>query len=195
MLPGFSFSATRRQMAAAIPGLLFCLGALAELPREADLSLSGIQLNDAASAKTPFGMQPELEDAESDRPLAYVCNADSTERLALVYYEGDTAYVISEFRIEQVATQYVDCAVPEKTVGHFTSGKGIALGMNREQLEHTLGQPHHVHPQLDENVLIYRIDNKKTSDLLQRHSASAYFGQYHFREDRLVRFSFGFELP
>lgn len=195
MLTSFSFPATRRQIAAALPGLLFCLGAFAELPREADLSLSGVQLNDAASAKAPFGISPELEDAENDRPLAYVCNTDSSERLALVYYEGDTAYVISEFRVEQVATQYIDCASPKKPIDHFISGKGIVLGMSREQLEHVLGKPHHEHPQLDEIVLIYRIDNKNASDFLQRHSAPAYFGQYHFRQDHLVRFSFGFELP
>lgn len=195
MLRGIPFSVLRWQAAAALQGLLFCLSANADLPREADISLSSIQLDDATSAKTPFGMQPELDDPNSDRPKFFVCNIDNTERLALVYYEGDTDYVISEFQVEQVETRYVSCAKSPMLIDHFTSGKGIALGMTRPQLVRLLGQPHHEHPQLDETVLIYRIDNKQDSGFLQNHGAPAYFGQYHFKQEKLVRFSFGFELP
>ena len=186
---------SHRQIAAAFCIQLAAFSASAEVPREAELMLSSIRLNDPQSAKTPFSMQPVLDDPDSDRPKAYVCNADTTERLALGYYEGDTAYVISEFRVEQVATRYVDCSQPATPVEHFVSGKGVALGMQREQLVRILGEPHQEHPQLDEVVLVYRIDDKNASDFLQHHSAPAYFGQYHFREDQLVRFSFGFEFP
>jgi hypothetical protein len=187
----------RMQFASALWGLVTAFHVLADtdIPRETELTLSGIQLADAQSAKMPFGMKPVLDDPDSDRPKAYICNQDQSERLALVYYEGDTAYVISEFRVEQVTTRYIDCSQPETPIEHFVSGKGIALGMQREQLARILGKPHHTHPQLDETVLIYRIDGKSASGFLQRYGAPAYFGQYHFREGRLVRFSFGFELP
>jgi len=185
------------QFAAALYGLAAACHGFADtdIPRETELTLSGIQLVDAQSAKMPFGMKPVLDDPDSDRPKAYICNKDNSERLALVYYEGDTAYVISEFRVEQVMTRYIDCSQPETAVEHFVSGKGIALGMQREQLVRILGEPQKVHPQLDETVLIYRIDGKSASGFLQRYGAPAYFGQYHFRQDRLVRFDFGFEFP
>lgn len=185
----------RRQIAVAVCGLLFGIVAVADTPREADLSLSGVPLNNPQNARMPFGMQYAVDDPDSDRPKAYVCNTDNSERLTLVYYEGDTAYVISEFRVEQVTTRYVDCSQPGIPIEHFVSGKGITLGMQREQLVRILGEPHQEHPQLDEIVLIYRIDDKNTSGFLQHHSAPAYFGQYHFRQDQLVRFSFGFEFP
>ena len=192
-----SFQLGRMQFAAALCGLAAACHGFADtdIPRETELTLSGIQLVDAQSAKMPFGMKPVLDDPDSDRPKAYICNKDNSERLALVYYEGDTAYVISEFRVEQVTTRYIDCSQPETAVEHFVSGKGIALGMQREQLVRILGEPQKVHPQLDETVLIYRIDGKSASGFLQRYGAPAYFGQYHFRENRLVRFDFGFEFP
>ena len=192
-----SFQLGRMQFAAALCGLAAACHGFADtdIPRETELTLSGIQLVDAQSAKMPFGMKPVLDDPDSDRPKAYICNKDNSERLALVYYEGDTAYVISEFRMEQVMTRYIDCSQPETPVEHFVSGKGIALGMQREQLVRILGEPQKIHPQLDETVLIYRIDGKNASGFLQRYGAPAYFGQYHFREDRLIRFDFGFEFP
>ena len=195
MLVMHALGLRRMQLASALCGLMAAFHAFADLPREAELTLSGIQLNDAQNAKAPFGMQPVLDDPDSDRPRAYVCNADKSERLALVYYEGDMAYVISEFRVEQVTTRYIDCDQQETAVEHFVSGKGLALGIQREQLVRLLGEPQHEHPQLDEVVLVYRIDDKNTSGFLQRHGAPAYFGQYHFRENQLVRFSFGFEFP
>lgn len=196
MLKRFSLKLDRVRTAAAVHGLLFyATTALADVPREVDLSISGIALNNVQHAKAPWGNTPALDDPEGDRPTAYYCNADNTERLGLVYYEGDTAYIIGEFKLEQVNTPYVDCSPSPQPIAHFISGKGISLGMSREQVVGLLGHPHHQHPQLDEIVLIYRIDNKSESDFLQHHSAPAYFGQYHFKQEKLVKFGFGFEFP
>lgn len=181
----------------AIPALLFSTAACAapDLPRQADLSVSGILLDDAASAKTPFGAPPDLDDPDSDHPKAFICNGDKTEKLVLVYYEGDTANIVSELRVERVDAKYVDCVHPAERIARFVSGKGIRLGMPRNEVTRILGKNFTEHPQLDETVISYRIDNKTESDFLQRHSSPAYYGQYHFRENRLVKFSFGFEFP
>lgn len=184
-----------RTAAVALPGLLWCSTAAADLPREADLSVSELQLNDVPSAKLPFGAQVQWDDPDSDRPKAFICNADRTEKLTLVYYEGDTAYIISEFRVDPVETRYVDCVQPPKTIDRFVSGKGVQLGMTRSEVTHLFGNDYNEHPQLGEVVISYRIDNKNESDFLQHHSAPAYFGQYHFKQDKLVRYSFGFEFP
>ena len=181
--------------AAALPGLLWCSAVAAELPREADLSVSEIQLNDAPSARLPFGAQVQLDDPDSDRPKAFICNADRTERLTLVYYEGDTSYIISELQIERVETRYVDCVQPPRQIDRFVSGKGIQLGMTRNEVTHIFGKDYNEQPQLDEVVISYRIDNKNESGFLQNNSAPAYYGQYHFKQDKLVKFSFGFEFP
>ena len=181
--------------AATLPGLLWFSAAAAELPREADLSVSEIQLNDTSSARLPFGAQVQLDDPDSDRPKAFICNADRTERLMLVYYEGDTSYIISEFQVERVETRYVDCVQPPRQIDRFVSGKGIQLGMTRNEVTQIFGKDYNEQPQLDEVVISYRIDNKNESGFLQNNSAPAYYGQYHFKQDKLVKFSFGFELP
>jgi len=175
--------------------LLSCTAASAELPRQAELSVSGVSLNDPASAATPFGTPPYLDDTESDQPKVCICNADKSEKLTLVYYEGDTANIISEFRIERVETRYVDCLQPPADIGRFTTGKGISLGMTQPEVARILGDQFTQHEQLDETVISYRIDNGKESDFLLRQSSPAYFGQYHFKGNRLARFSFGLEYP
>lgn len=181
--------------AAALPGLLWCATAAAELPVEAELSVSGLTLDDAANAKAPFGMPPQLDDPDSDHPKAYFCNHDRSERLALIYNEGDTAYIIGEFRVESVETRYSDCVQPAAPLQRFVTGKGIQLGMRRDEVTRILGPGYTEHAQLDENVIIYRIDDKGASGFLQSHHAPAYYGQYHFRQERLIRFGFGFEFP
>jgi|APLak6261703504_1056268.scaffolds.fasta_scaffold01201_4 hypothetical protein len=182
-------------LAAAVTGLFWYSAAAAELPREVDLTVSGVQLNDSSSARLPFGAQVQLDDPDSDRPKAFICNADRTEKLTLVYYEGDTSYIISEFQVERVETRYVDCMQPPMQIDRFVSGKGIQLGMTRNDVTHIFGKDYNEQPQLDEVVISYRIDNKNESGFLQNNSAPAYYGQYHFKEDKLVRFSFGFEFP
>lgn len=182
-------------IASLIAGLLVCTAVIADLPREAEISVSGVLLDDATSARTPFGTPPYLDDPESDQPKVYLCNADKSEKLTLVYYEGDTANIISEFRAERVETRYVDCLQPPASIDRFVTGKGIHLGMTQNEVARILGNHYTEHNQLDETVISYRIDNGKESDFLLRHSSPAYFGQYHFKENRLVKFSFGLEYP
>lgn len=163
-------------------------------PRQAETAISGVFLNDPQSAKTPWGINVELDDPESDHPRAYVCNQDKSEKLTLIYYEGDTANIISEFRAETVQTRYADCALPSQPIAHFVTAKGVALGMAKSELIRILGNDYIEHRQPDETVLIYRIDNQE-SGFLQRHGVSSYYGQYHFQGNRLVKFAFGFEFP
>lgn len=164
------------------------------LPRQADLAIAGVLLNDSPSAKNPWNITIQLEDPDSDHPKAYVCNQDKTERLALVFYEGDTANIISEFKVERVTTRYVDCVLPAQPLPSFVTAKGIRLGMLKSELVEILGKGYTEYPQPDETVISYRIDHKD-SDFLLRQNAPAYYGQYHFQHNRLVRFAFGFEFP
>lgn len=164
------------------------------LPSQADLAISGVLLNDPPSAKNPWNITIELDDPDNDHPKAYVCNQDKTERLALVFYEGDTANIVSEFKVERVTTRYVDCVLPAQPLSRFVTAKGIRLGMLKSELINILGQGYGEHQQPDETVLSYRIDHQD-SDFLLRQNAPAYYGQYHFQDNRLVRFAFGFEFP
>ena len=64
----FSLNLDCLHAAVALPGLFFCATVAADVPREVDLSLSGVQLVDAQSAKSPLGVPPGLDDPDSDRP-------------------------------------------------------------------------------------------------------------------------------
>lgn len=182
-------------LAALLPSLFTCPVAAAELPPQVDMSLSGIVLDDVASAKHPLGTQPNMAASDSDRPLVVFCNSDKTEKLTLTYYEGDTSYVVAELGVEKINTPYTDCLEPKEPIAHFVSGKGIRLGLGMADIVHLLGKGYQKTVQMDEMVLSYRIENKSTSGFLQRHNAPAYYSQLHFQGDKLVRFSFGFEYP
>ncbi|MDR2875106.1 MAG: hypothetical protein LBV44_04170 [Methylobacillus sp.] len=174
--------------------LLFCSAARAEqTPQEVDPAFSGIPLAQAVS-KSPFGIPLFAATLIGDPPRLYVCNAEKTERATLIYYDDEPINTLIEIDVEHVTARYVNCAQPHAPIVHFVSGRGITLGMRREQVEKILGKPQKTHPQLDEIVLIYRLDTKTAAHFLQRHDARAYFGQYHFRQDKLVRFNYGFEL-
>lgn len=164
------------------------------LPRQADIAIAGVLLNHPSSAEKPWNTAIHLDDPDSDHPKAYVCNQDKSERLVLVFYEGDTANIISEFKVERVTTRYVDCVVPARPLPGFVTAKGIHLGMLKRELVEILGEGYAEYQQPDETVISYRIDHKD-SDFLLRQNAPAYYGQYHFQENRLVRFAFGFEFP
>ena len=165
-----------------------------ELPRQADLMVLGIVLDHAESARNAFGIRLQPEDPDAMHPHMSLCDHDKHEKLVIEFYERDTDIVINEMRVERVQTRHVDCTVPPQHVEQFISGKGIRLGMSKKAVTDILGKGYResVHP--DEQIVSYRIDDKDAA-LLQRHNAPAYYGQYYFRENRLVRFEMGFEFP
>lgn len=164
------------------------------LPRQADLMVLGIVLDHTESSQNAFGIKLEPEDPDAMRPRMTLCNHDKREKLILDFYERDTAVVISELHVESVQTPHVDCVVPPQHIDQFTSGKGIHLGMSRQEVTDILGKHYREHPHPDEQVISYRID-EKDSPLLQRHNAPAYYGQYHFKNGRLIKYEMGFEFP
>lgn len=165
-----------------------------DLPRQADLMVLGIVLDHTESAQHAFGIKLEPEDPDAMRPRKTLCTHDKQEKLTLDFYERDTAVVISEMHVERVQTPHVDCVVPPQHLEHFTSGKGIHLGMSRKEVTDILGKHYREHAHPGEQILSYRIDDKDIA-LLQRHNAPAYYGQYHFRDGRLVKFEMGFDFP
>ncbi len=165
-----------------------------ELPRQADLMVLGIVLDHAESARNAFGLQLRPDDPDAMRPRMALCNHDRSEKLVVEFYERDTDIVISEIYVEPVQSRHADCTVPPQHIERFISGKGIRLGMSRKEITGILGKHYRESSHPDAQVISYRIDDK-ASALLQRHNAPAYYGQYFFRENRLVRFEMGFELP
>ena len=165
-----------------------------DLPRQADPMVLGIVLDHTESAQYAFGIKLEPDDPDAIRPRMSLCDHDKHEKLTLDFYERDTANIISELHVEHVVTPHADCMVPPQHIEHFTSGKGIHLGMSRKEVTDILGKGFQEHPHTDEQIISYRIDDKD-STMLQRHSAPAYYGQYHFKNNRLVKFDVGFEFP
>ena len=166
----------------------------ADLPQQADPMVLGIALDHTESDQNAFGTKLQPDDPDAIRPRMALCNHDKREKLIIDFYERDTSSVISELHVERVLTPHVDCIVPPQHIEHFDSGKGIHLGMSKKEVTDILGKGYKEHPHTDEQVISYRIDDKD-SIMLQRHNAPAYYGQYHFKDNRLIKFEMGFEFP
>jgi hypothetical protein len=166
----------------------------ADLPRQADIMVLGIVLDHPESTKNAFGITLKPEDPDAIHPSMALCNHDKTEKLVVEFYERDTDNVVSELLVERVKSKHEDCVIPPQHIDNFDSGKGIHLGMTKAEVTRILGNTYREHPNPEEQIISYRLDDKD-SPLLQRHNAPAYYGQYHFRNGKLVRFEVGFEFP
>jgi hypothetical protein len=166
----------------------------ADLPRQADLMVLGIVLDHPDSAQKAFGVELKPDDPDAMHPSMSLCNHDKHEKLTLEFYERDTATIVSEMHVERIQSPHVDCVVPPQHIEHFVSGKGITLGMSRKEVTDLLGKHYTENAHPEALIISYRIDDKDIA-LLQRHNAPAYFGQYYFHDNRLIKYEMGFEFP
>jgi hypothetical protein len=166
----------------------------AKIPRKADISISGIYLQNSHSLNRILGNPPEPVEFGDDFPVIEICNSDKTEILSLVFHYGCTKNSISEIRIRPF-TMPSHCMMQLKRVDHFITGKGIRLGMSKKELENILGTGT-VKKIKDNQILVeYIIDDNEKSTFLKKYNYYVYYGLYHFQNDSLMKFEFGFEYP
>lgn len=165
------------------------------IPRQADISVSGIFLNDPESTHKILGNPSEPVESDDDFPILQVCNSNTTEILTLVFHYGDVRDSFSEFRVCNISKTPTNCIMPLKGVDHFVTGKGIRLGISKKELIKILGPGFTETKEGDQITIHYKIDDFETSSFLKEYNLPVYYGSYHLREDKLVKFEFGFEYP
>jgi hypothetical protein len=157
------------------------------IPRRADISVSGIFLEDPASTEKVLGK--EIPHGEQ---LAY-WNKDRTELLTLFFHGGDTVHAFAEFKVTRAGES--DSAVKALPFASFITGKGVHLGLSQRQImgifgkgvEEDAGKQH---------IIRYTIEDAQTKmPFLKHYAMPSYYGEYRFKGGKLIEFSFGFELP
>lgn len=164
-------------------------------PQFADLSISGIFLDDPESVARVIGTPPPPVEIGDDFPTLQVCNSARTELLVLVFLYGGTKDAYSQIRVSEMPKPSPPCVVPPAGVTHFVTGKGVRLGMSTADLIRALGQGYSQSRQGNDTVLSYRLSGIDRSPLLQRFNMPVYAGSYRFRRGKLVAFEFGFPYP
>jgi hypothetical protein len=166
-----------------------------DIPRKADISVSGIFLNDPESTRKVIGRSVKPKELGDDFPTIQICNSKKTEILTLVFHYGGIRDSSSEFRIRNISEPPADSISPSKQIEHFITGKGIHLGMSKKDISKILGDSFSEHKNGKMTTIHYRIDDFKKSRFLEKYNMPVYYGLYHFEKDTLIKFEFGFEYP
>ncbi|MHB8844235.1 MAG: hypothetical protein ACYC7L_05740 [Nitrospirota bacterium] len=166
-----------------------------DIPRQADISVSGIYLSDPDSIRKMLGTSVTPVEPDNDFPIAVVCNSKSTEVLTLVFHYGSYRDSYSEFRVRSISKRPPNCIDSPKGGNHFITGKGIRLGISKRELINILGSGYSEKKEDHLIILQYKTDNVDTSRFIQKYDWSLYYGSYYFSKDKLVKFEFGFIYP
>ncbi len=184
---------------AVVLGLGACAAKISELPQAADISVSGIYLADATSARRVIGERlAELNYSDDSTPHVQLrCfNRDRTQVLTLIFHAGGERDSFSEFSLDltqRIAGTPPTCVL--RDVQAFVTGKQLSLGIDREDLTRRLGPDFIQENDVSGTVIKYTITDKNNSVFLRRYALPVYYGVYRFEHDKLVNVSFGFESP
>jgi hypothetical protein len=160
------------------------------VPQAADVIIMGIGLLDSASAHTVLG--PTIKTSGLPVPHAVYHNLTSKERLILRLYPGANQGEFASYEVTEAARG--DKAPALKKVA-FISGKGIRLGMSRSQVTAILGAPVSDKETEGEDVLGYALTDSDAYEFFRKYNQTVYTSEYHFRDDKLRKFSAGFIYP
>lgn len=166
------------------------------LPEKPDISIYGIELGDPLSTSLQLGSDYEVIEEEDGLPYAVFTNATETEVLKLYRNFGDAS---GSFNLAEVLARDDLDEDEEATVldtAAFRTGRGIHLGMTEKELFALHGTcARSAESEAPIELFRYELSDIATSDLLKSHNMPLYYAEYAFKEDKLVRFAFGFSYP
>ena len=80
-----------------------------------------------------------------------------------------------------------------KNIDNFVTAKGIKLGLSKVEVIKILGGKFEiVEKEKGVKIIKYNIKGKEKFEVLKKYNVPEYFGEYIFKNDKLVEFSFGF---
>lgn len=158
-----------------------------------DTSVYGIILNDRKGSIKHLGEKFETIEDNLDMPHETFCSQDKSQTLTVFFHYGNYRNAFSEFQVKEFSTNDTATILSTKS---FVTNSGIKLGLTKEKLISILGK---CYKNLDTkgktDTIIYRVYDFSNSVFLQRFNMPSYYAEYEFRDERLIRFRFGFEYP
>lgn len=158
-----------------------------------DVSVAGIKINDAESVGRTLGDVQDDTWRNGEAGLSYTLfNEDENQSLMLIFHPGGLRNQFSEFEIK-----YGEYGKTNKeTNTKFISNQGIQLGMSKNEVIARLGECYKAERSRTGSVkLMYHVDDVKNSELLQEYNMPEYYTECEFKNDKLIRYRFGFYYP
>ena len=157
-----------------------------------DTSVNGINIRDYESAKKIIGEKDKIDDLGQ----YYLYSDLKRETLTLIQYPGDAKYQISAFIIEN--SDKLNYDYRQIKVDSFKTGRGIKLGMNKNDIIKKLGKCYAAIDSTKEYIELYysiELPNDSKDKLLEKNNMPTYYASYKLLKDKLKKIEFGFEYP
>lgn len=157
-----------------------------------DTSLSGIILGNSSSADKIIGTGNK---SNEDGKYYFYSKLDR-ETLTLTQHPGSGQNQISIFSVS--FSDKADHGYKQLNIDTFNTGKGIKLGLEKQQVIEKLGTCYTVVDSTKDCIeLYYRIESPKDSrtKVLATNNMPVYCATYTFCKNKLGYYEFGFEYP
>jgi hypothetical protein len=162
--------------------------------KDPDLSVYGIKLVDADSAARQLGSGLPLTEAEEDMPHVRFVSSNGAEELVLFAHYGAETDQYGEIEVRKAGIEAL--ALQDLPTPSFVTGRGIELGMSREDVISRFGKCLRADERNgDGETIQYEIENADRDPELKGFNYPVYYAEYEFERGKLVRYRFGFESP
>ena len=173
--------------------VLFYFNSSSESLEYMEESVSGFVLHSPDSIQKKIGDSAwsQVKASKMLGGTASFLSKNRKQKLTMVFHPGNVKNSFSEFRVEY-ANEHMTDQVLE--TAEFKTPKGIQLGISRKKLIKQLGSPLKKESKSERSIFIYTLSDTK-HPFLKKHNMPSYYGKYTFKDEKLIKFSFGFENP
>lgn len=158
---------------------------------EPDTSINRrIYLLNVKSIKKEIGnVMPKLNE-EKDLPDVYFANQDKSQYLRLIFHPGSTNNSFAMFEVgytsNKIKIKYL------LKYEHFYTERNIKLGISRKYFLRKMKK--YVKKGKSEDYYFLRLE-EQNNPFLELYGLPVYEAKYYFKNDKLIKFYFGFEYP
>lgn len=159
---------------------------------DVDTSVAGINLYDVESFLKIAGSGNKFCEGET----YCLASKDGYQELKLTVHPGNSEGSICEFEI--INTRLTGSKQKKLFVDSFVTGKGIFIGMPKDELIQKMGICYSANSKTKNEILRYKISAPKDTKnkLLQRLNYPVYYAEYKLNDDGYVaNIRFGLEYP
>jgi len=135
-----------------------------------------------------------LLDADADLPDAYLINKSGNEYIQVIFFPGSEANSFSQFVVGYSSDLSHHASLKPIPFDGFITESGIRLSLSKEDVIAKKGMSYKEQMNSGQQILTYELSDN-TSDFLKRYNMPSYITEYWFKDDKLIKYKFGFEYP
>lgn len=161
-----------------------------------DTSINGkLFLNNPHSIEMAFGNIMANLNKDENFAYIYILNVSKQEYLKLVFFPGNTINSISQFEVGYVSS------IPNRNMKRtvemlsFITENKIQLGMTKEEIIEIKGKGFIELKEGKAQIIRYVLKSFDKSSFLKRYNMPVYLEEFWIKDNKLIKYHFGFEYP